>query len=142
MVTTTSQDSRKHLATPQSPRKRRIAAIAAVLAAAAAAQRKFVADFNKQAKNNSKLTGKGWLDELIAGHPKHFYNSMGMNKHVFAKLLEELIQVGLHDTRYVTAEEQLAIFLYLAVTGLAQRHLEEHFQRSPDTISKSVMFCI
>jgi len=69
------------------------------------------------------------LDELIAGHPKHFYNSMGMNKHVFAKLLEELIQVGLHDTRYVTAEEQLAIFLYLAVTGLAQRHLKNAFSK-------------
>jgi hypothetical protein len=61
---------------------------------------------------------------------------MGMNKHIFKKLLQELIQVGLHDMRYVTSEEQLAIFLYLAVMGLAQCHMEERFQRSPDTLSK------
>jgi hypothetical protein len=127
---------KKHLATPHSPKKRRAATIAAILAAAALAQWKFSSDFNKQAKNNSKLRGKEWLDELLAGHLKHFYNSMGMNKPVFKKLLGELIQAGLHDTRYVTSEEQLAIFLYLAVTGLAQRHLEECFQRSPDIISK------
>ena len=108
----------------------------AVLAAAALVQRKYLADFNKTARNDSKLTGKAWLDELLTGHSKRFYRSMGMNKHVFKQLLRELIQTGLHDTRYVTAEEQLAIFLYLAVTGLAQRHLEERFQRSPDTISK------
>ena len=47
-----------------------------------------------------------------------------------------IIQVGLHDMRYVTSEEQLAIFLYLAVMGLAQCHMEERFQRSPDTLSK------
>jgi hypothetical protein len=65
---------------------------------------------------------------------------MGMNKHVFQELLHELLKVGLHDTRYVSAEEQFAIFLFLAVTGLPQRHLEECFQRSPDTISKYVNF--
>jgi hypothetical protein len=132
----TFQQNRKHLAAPQSPRKRRAAAVTAVLAAAALVQRKYLADFNKTARNDSKLTGKAWLDELLTGHSKRFYRSMGMNKHVFKQLLRELIQTGLHDTRYVTAEEQLAIFLYLAVMGLAQRHLEECFQRSPDTISK------
>jgi hypothetical protein len=126
---------RRHLVAPQSPRKRRSAAVTAILAATALLQRKYSADFNKTAKNNSKLTGKAWLDELLTGHSKQFYRSMGMNKHVFKQLLRELIQAGLHDTRYVTTKEQLAIFLYLLVTGLAQHHLEEHFQRSPDTIS-------
>jgi hypothetical protein len=64
---------------------------------------------------------------------------MGMNKHVFRALLRELIRHGLHDTRHVSAEEQLAIFLYLAVTGLPQRHLEERFQRSPGTLTKCVI---
>ena len=127
---------RRHLVAPQSPRKRRSVAVTAVLAAAALLQQKYSVDFNKTAKNNSKLTGKAWLDELLTGHSKWFYCSMGMNKHVFKQLLQELIQAGLHDTRYVTAKEQLAISLYLSVTGLAQRHLEEHFQRSPNTISK------
>jgi hypothetical protein len=66
---------------------------------------------------------------------------MGMNKHVFWALLKELIKIGLHNTHYVTAEEQLAIFLYLVVTGLAQRHLEERFQQSPDMYNLKVCDC-
>jgi hypothetical protein len=43
---------------------------------------------------------------------------------------------GLCNTKHVTAEEQLAIFLYLCTTGATN---QERFQRSPDTISKSVL---
>ena len=43
-----------------------------------------------------------------------------MNKHVFCALINALIKVGLHNTQYVSVEEQLAIFMYLAVTGLPQ----------------------
>jgi hypothetical protein len=135
-----SHAHRGHLTTPKSLKKRRAAAVAAVLASAAFIERKFSSDFNKLAKNDSKLTGQAWLEELLSGHPKRFYASMGMNKHVFRALLRELIKVGLHDTRHVSSEEQLAIFLFLAVTGVAQRHLEERFQRSPDTISKCVSY--
>jgi hypothetical protein len=140
MGVNSSYAHRGHLTTPKSLKKRRAAAVAAVLASAAFIERKFSSDFNKLAKNDSKLTGQAWLEELLSGHPKRFYASMGMNKHVFRALLQELIKVGLHDTRYVSSEEQLAIFLFLAVTGVAQRHLEECFQRSPDTISKCVSY--
>ena len=89
--------NREHLATTRSPKKRRATAVVAVLAAAVLVQWKFSANFNKMVKNDSKQTGKEWLNELLAGHLKHFYNSLGMNKHVFKQLLQELIQVGLHD---------------------------------------------
>ena len=138
MGISTFQCNRERLATNRSTKRKRAAALAAALAAAVTVQQRFHSSFIKIPKNNSKLTGQQWLDELLSGHPQRFYDSMGMNKHVFRALLGELIKIGLHDTRYVTAEEQLAIFLYLAVTGLAQRHLEERFQRSPDTISKCV----
>jgi hypothetical protein len=121
---------------PRSREKRKTATAMAAIAAVAVLSQKYSANHNKQPKNTSQMTGQEWIEELLAGHPKRFYNNMGMNKHVFKQLIQELIQVGLHDTRYVTSEEQLAIFLYLAVTGLAQRHLEERFQRSADTISK------
>ena len=134
------RDNRRYSSAPKLAKRRHAAAVAAVLASTVFIQRKFSADFNKQARNDSILTGQEWLDELLIGHPKRFYASMGMHKHVFRELLRELIKVGLHDTRYVSSEEQLAIFLYLAVTGVAQRHLEERFQRSPDTISKYVQF--
>jgi hypothetical protein len=133
-------DNKCYLSASKVAKQQRAAAVAVVLASTAFIQCKFSVDFNKQARNNSLLTGQEWLDELLIGHPKRFYASMGMHKHVFQELLRELIKVGLHDTRYVSSEKQLAIFLYLAVTGVAQRHLEERFQCSPDTISKYVQF--
>ena len=87
---------RGHLTTPKSLKKRQAAAVAAVLASAVFIEQKFSLDFNKLAKNDSKLTGQAWLEELLSGHPKRFYASMGMNKHVFRALLQELIKVGLH----------------------------------------------
>jgi hypothetical protein len=61
---------------------------------------------------------------------------MTMAKHVFWRLLRELqIYGGLHDTKYVTSEEQLAIFLRVCRTGATQWDMQEHFQCSPNTIS-------
>ncbi|KAI9448731.1 hypothetical protein BJY52DRAFT_1092491, partial [Lactarius psammicola] len=62
---------------------------------------------------------------------------LGLNKHVFRRLLSVLARdTGLCDTRHVSAEEQLAIFLHYARRGLSNRALQERFQRSGDTITK------
>ena len=90
----------------------------------------------KTPMHTSKLTGLAWVKELLAGHPRRFYNMMGMAKHVFWRLLRELqIYGGLHDPRYVTSEEQLAIFLQVCRTGATQWDMQELFQCSPNTIS-------
>ncbi|KIO00268.1 hypothetical protein M404DRAFT_153038 [Pisolithus tinctorius Marx 270] len=47
--------------------------------------------------------------------------------------------MGHGNSRFVSLEEQLAIFLYTSITGLSIRHVGEHFQRSNDTISR--YFC-
>lgn len=133
---TSDSKSRIHFLT----KKKKAVAVAAALAAAVTAQRHALPHYLKTPKNTSKLTGQQWLDELLEGHPQRFYDSMGMNKHVFRALLAELVLIGLHDTRWVSKEEQLAIFCHLAVTGSAQRHLEERFQRSPYTLSKCVFY--
>jgi hypothetical protein len=58
---------------------------------------------------------------------------------VFIRLLAELGQRSyLCPTRWITPEEQLAIFLYTCMTGLSMAHMKERFQRSKDTISKFV----
>jgi hypothetical protein len=44
--------------------------------------------------------------------------------------------MGHTNSRHVSLEEQLSIFLYTCVTGLAVRHVGERFQRSNDTISR------
>jgi hypothetical protein len=83
----------------------------------------------------SILTGQAWVNELLHGHPKCIRTALGMNKHVFRALLSELRGMGHGDSKYITLEEQLAIFLHCCVTGLPIRHLEEQFQHAPETIS-------
>jgi hypothetical protein len=61
---------------------------------------------------------------------------LGVSKHVFHQLIHELQSMGHTRSRYVSLEEQLAIFLYTSVTGLTVRHVGERFQRSNSTISK------
>jgi hypothetical protein len=86
--------------------------------------------------HTSILTGEGWVLELLAGHPKCIQCELGVHQHVFIELIEELREMGYTNSKHVSLEEQLAIFLYACVTGLTIRHLGERFQRSNDTISK------
>ena len=84
----------------------------------------------------SILTGQRWLAELYSS-PVRMYEQLGMAKHVFRKLCAELkLQHGLSDSKYIFAEEKLAIFLHFARTGASSRMLQERFQRSGETISK------
>ena len=84
----------------------------------------------------SILSGQMWLDELLVGHPERFGEQFGMSKHTFQLLSRELqLHSGLTNRRQVTADEQLATFLYIARTGSSTRILQERFQRSPSTIS-------
>ncbi|KAJ7659057.1 hypothetical protein DFH06DRAFT_902339, partial [Mycena polygramma] len=41
-------------------------------------------------------------------------------------------------TKYVSADEKLATFLHFARTGCSTRMLQERFQRSADTINRSI----
>jgi hypothetical protein len=92
------------------------------------------------AKNTSLLRGQDWVHELLAGHPTRFYNAFGMRKLVFQQLLGAMHLAGLSPSKYLSMEEQLAILLHACRTASSIRTLEEHFQRSPDTISKYVSF--
>jgi hypothetical protein len=81
--------------------------------------------------------GYDWIWELSDPdtHPEHIHRSLGVQLHVFNKLLYVLRCAGCTDSKYVTLEEQLGIFLHTCVTGLRTWHLCEIFQRSGDTIS-------
>ncbi|SRR5260221_798875 len=119
--------------------RRHIAVIvgATVVVAGASAVIAYASRFEKVPQHTSILSGQGWVDELCEGHPGRFKNEMGMSKRVFNNLLELLKKGGgLKDTRYVSAEEQLGIFLHFAHRALPNRGLQERFQRSGDTISK------
>jgi hypothetical protein len=90
----------------------------------------------KQDYHTSALTGAAWVKELIYGHPNRIYSELGMRLHVFSALVAHLYSCGMRDSRHLRLDEQVAIFLYMAVTGLPIRHVGERFQRSNETISK------
>ena len=89
----------------------------------------------KQPWHTSVLTGQMWVIELLAGHPERIRTELGVHKHVFYAIIDELHELGHTDSKFVTLEEQLAIFLYCSVTGLTVRHLGERFQRANDSIT-------
>jgi hypothetical protein len=90
----------------------------------------------KDPYHTSILSGYAWLQELLNGHPERIRTELGVHKVVFRALITELRSMGHGDSKYVTLEEQLAIYLYTSVTGLSIRHVGERFQRANGTISK------
>ena len=81
------------------------------------------------------LTGHMWVLGLLGRHPEHIHTELGVHHHIFYAIVDELLELGHLDSRFVTLEEQLVIFLYCSVTGLTIRHLGESFQRPNDTIT-------
>lgn len=92
--------------------------------------------YDREPYHTSILTGQGWVMELITGHPERIRCELGVHHHVFAQMISELREMGYCNSRYVSLEEQLAIFLYSYVTGLTVEHVGEHFQRSNETITR------
>ena len=83
MVISTSWPDRQLLAQQKQQKiakKRRLLAIMTVLVGATFALEASSRHFDKTPKNTSILTGRRWLDELLAGHPIRFYDNLGMNK--------------------------------------------------------------
>ena len=81
------------------------------------------------------LTGQMWVLELLAGHPECIHTQLEIHSHVFYAIIDELHTLGYTDSKFVTLEEQLVIFLYCSITSLTVRHLGESFQRFHDTIT-------
>jgi hypothetical protein len=92
--------------------------------------------YNKIPYHMSALSGADWVCKLLNGHPEHICNELGVHKHVFLALIEELKLAEHGPSWNVYLKEQLAIFLYTCVTGLSLRHVCECFQQSCDTISR------
>ena len=55
--------------------------------------------------------------ELLSGHPNRIRCELGVSHNVFLELIRELRRLGYGNSKYVSLEEQLAIFLYMSVTG-------------------------
>ena len=86
--------------------------------------------------HTSVLTREGWVMELLAGHPQCICMELGVSHEVFIALVDKLCQMGHTDAKFVSLEEQVAIFLFASVTGLTVQHLGESFQRANETIAE------
>ena len=138
-------------------KKRRKAAlcIIGVVSGVAAMLSHIAPSLDKKPIHTSALTGELWVKELLAGahydlsincsvllnvcqgHPERCRRQLGMNRHVFKRLLRELERTcGLCATKYVSAAEQLAIFLRMVRSAQHNRDMQERFQRGGSTISR------
>ena len=91
--------------------------------------------YDKTPYHTSALTGEMWVTELLCGHPERIRNELGVHKHVFLSLCTDLCRYGHRDSKTLSLEEQLAIFLYMCVTGLSIQHVSKRFQHATDTTS-------
>jgi hypothetical protein len=125
-------------------KKKKMAATLVVSAAAYAAILHFQQNQRKipRPMHTSILTGRIWLDEILHGHPDRFKNQLGMSQAVFRRLSRVLqLQCGLTDSKFIAADEQLAMFLYFVRRGCSVRDLMERFQHSPDTVHRYAFSC-
>ena len=73
---------------------------------------------NPEPYHTSILSRWGWVEELLEAHPGCIHRELGVSREVFLELVSVLHSFGFGSSRYVDIEEQLAIFLYMSVTGL------------------------
>ena len=90
----------------------------------------------RQPYHTSILSGEAWVQELLHSHPRHIRTELGVEEPVFRELVIMLHNMGNNNSKNVTLEEQLVIFLYTCVTGLTSTHIGERFQRSGETITR------
>ncbi|KAM6577251.1 hypothetical protein CsatB_029088 [Cannabis sativa] len=98
---------------------------------------------SKEKVHRSILTGANFLNELIQGHPRGCYDLLRMNISCFLRLANEMKTRGLlNDSRMVSVEEQLAIFIFTLAHNERSRVVQNRFQHSGETISRHFNKCL
>lgn len=111
------------------------AAVLVVFIAACTSSIYWSNNFHRTIQHGSKITGAGWMRELLYGHPDRIKASLGISQSGF-RSVETLLREKstLEPPRHISTTEQLGIFLYAVTTDLSMRRLAERFQRSTQTI--------
>lgn len=92
---------------------------------------------NREPYHNDPFTGKQYVEHVLGGHPQRCSDMFRMKKEVLFDLSDALKERALlKDTRYVTVEEQLCIFLYTIGHTVGNRVVADRFQHSQETISR------
>ena len=96
--------------------------------------------YNKTPYHDSALSGAAWVCKLLRGHPKRIRKELGVHKYVFQALIVALQDAGYTQSKFVTLEEQLAIFLYTCVTGLSCSHVNA-FNKQQRLLPSMLFIC-
>jgi hypothetical protein len=85
-------------------------------------------------------TGQEYVDNVLnCGNSIRIRDILRMELNTFYQLLDWLTSnTKLDDSRYVSIEEKLFIFIYIASSGQSNRKAQEQFNRSSWTISQLV----
>lgn len=93
--------------------------------------------YTKEPLHDGFWTGSKRLVEWITRRPRGMYAALGVEATTFLALVDELKSHStLRCSRYVSAEEQVAIFLFICCGRESVRRTGEEFQRSLDTVSQ------
>jgi hypothetical protein len=92
---------------------------------------------HRRPMRTSPLSGSEYIQELLTcNHSERVQEVLRMKLKVFKFLREELKHCGLHDSKYITIDEQLAMFLYTVARNASNRDVQERFQHSGETVSR------
>ena len=69
----------------------------------------------KQPYHTSILSGEGWVQELLNGHPKHIQCELGVTKDDFSQLIHELQTMGHTSVRSNVFKVLLFCSLYFII---------------------------
>jgi hypothetical protein len=98
---------------------------------------------------NRRWTGQEVVDDLLnCGNPTRIHNQLRMELGTFFQLRDWLVlNTALKDSspessRFVSVEEKLLIFVYIASTGASNRATQERFNRAPSMISRYILISV
>ena len=87
--------------------------------------------------HTSDRTGHMFITEVLNGHPRRCYEMFRLNVPVFRQLCIDLTtNYGLQQTRNVSIEESVGIFLMTLAHGCSNRFVQEFFNHSGETIHR------
>ncbi|CAI9285640.1 unnamed protein product [Lactuca saligna] len=87
--------------------------------------------------HTSDRTGHMFITEVLNGHPRRCYELFRLNVPVFRQLCLDLTtNYGLQQTRKVSIEESVGIFLMTLAHGCSNRFVQEFFNHSGETIHR------
>lgn len=113
-------------------RRRRRVALAAVIATYSSLSLQ-----PRQRIHTSSLPGWKKVDEYLQGNPRSMFNRVRMTPYVFLALCTCLKERNLvNDTRGLSVEEQLFIFLSIVAQSQNNRAVQDDFQHSAETITR------